>query len=142
MSLLSDNAKSILTEQLIRHEGMRSIPYMCTAGKLTVGVGRNLMDNGISPDEAMYLLNNDIDTMQEQIEYHLPWVSALKEQQKMVLINMAFNLGMGGLLKFKNMLEALQQGDLELVEHEMLDSRWADQVGQRAQELARQMRGQ
>lgn len=142
MSLLPEKAKAMLSEQLIRHEGMKSKPYLCTAGRLTVGVGRNLMDNGINVEEALYLLNNDIDTMQEQIEYHLPWVVDLKEHQKMVLINMAFNLGVGGLLTFKNMLQALEQGDLALVEYEMLDSLWADQVGQRADELAAQMRGQ
>ena len=142
MSLLPEKAKAILSEQLIRHEGMKSKPYLCTAGKLTVGVGRNLMDNGINVDEALYLLSNDIDAVQKQIEYHLPWVIDLKEHQKMVLINMAFNLGVGGLLTFKNMLQALEQGDFALVEHEMLDSRWADQVGQRAEELAAQMRGQ
>lgn len=141
MSLLPEKAKAILSEQLIRHEGMQSKPYLCTAGKLTVGVGRNLMDNGINADEALYLLSNDIDAVQKQIEYHLPWVIDLKEHQKMVLINMAFNLGVGGLLTFKNMLQALEQGDFALVEHEMLDSRWADQVGQRAVELAAQMRG-
>jgi len=142
MSLLPEKAKAKLSEQLIRHEGMKSKPYLCTAGRLTVGVGRNLMDNGINEEEALYLLNNDIDTMQKKVEYHLPWVIDLKEHQKMVLINMAFNLGVGGLLTFKNMLQALEQGDLALVEYEMLDSLWADQVGQRADELAAQMRGQ
>ncbi|TDO96677.1 glycoside hydrolase family protein [Marinomonas balearica] len=140
MSLLSENAKLELSEQLIRHEGMKTTPYLCSAGKLTIGVGRNLMDNGINVDEALYLLSNDIDEVQSQLENHLPWISDLPENRKMVLINMAFNLGVGGLLTFKNMLAALKRHDLELVEHEMLDSLWAEQVGHRADELAAQMR--
>lgn len=141
MSLLTNQAKKIISKQLIRHEGMALSPYLCTAGRLTIGIGRNLMDTGISEKEALYLLSNDINYVQQELENHLPWVSDLEEQQKMVLINMAFNLGVGGLLKFKNMLAALKKGNLDDVEMEMLDSIWAEQVGKRANELAAQMRG-
>ncbi len=140
MSMLSENAKIDLSEQLMRHEGMKTTPYLCPAGKLTIGIGRNLEDNGISIDEALYLLNNDIDQIQEQLEQRLPWVDKLPEHRKMVLINMAFNLGVGGLLTFENMLLALKRNDLERVEYEMLESLWAEQVGYRANELAAQMR--
>lgn len=142
MSLLSNRGKAQLSEQLIRHEGMKTTPYLCSQGKLTIGVGRNLMDNGINEEEAYYLLSNDIDSVQLQLQCYLPWIAELKEAQKMVLINMAFNLGVGGLLTFENMLKALQEGNLELVEHEMLDSLWAEQVGHRAEELAAQMKGE
>lgn len=141
MPLLTNQAKDVISEQLMRHEGVKLTPYLCTAGRLTIGIGRNLMDNGITQEEALYLLSNDIDYAQRELEVCLPWIIDLEEHQKMVLINMVFNLGVRGLLKFKNMLNALEEGDLDTVEMEMLNSLWADQVGERAVELATQMRG-
>ena len=125
-----------LRDQLIQHEGIRLSPYRDTVGKLTIGVGRNLDDMGITRDEALFLLDNDILRAQSAVIHALPWSTTLDRPRFEVLVNMAFNLGINGLLGFAKFLAALQAGDYPTAAQEMLDSRWATQVGQRALELA------
>ncbi|MBF0621996.1 MAG: glycoside hydrolase family protein [Magnetococcales bacterium] len=125
-----------MLKQLVLHEGMRTKPYKCTAGKLTIGVGRNLDDVGISEDEAHYLLANDVDKAAREVEERIPAYARLDEVRKRVLVDMAFNMGVGGMMNFKNMLAALERGDYATTAKEMLDSRWARQVGNRSQRLA------
>lgn len=115
------------------------MPYRCTSGKLTIGIGRNLDDNGITEQEAMILLHNDIVRVKNQLS-HLPEYLNLDEVRRTVLANMCFNLGIGGLRTFKKMLSALDHGDYDKAADEMLESKWAHQVGKRAVRLARQMR--
>jgi lysozyme len=102
-------------------------------------VGRNIEQKGITEDEALYLLGNDIEYFTEQLEENLIGFQELSEDKKAVLVNMAFNLGVNGLLKFKNMLAAVTEERWEDASSEMLNSRWADQVGNRAIELAEAM---
>ncbi len=128
-----------LKEQLIRHEGLRLKPYRCTAGKLTIGVGHNLDDVGISKEEAMILLDNDIQRAKDSLFAALPWVKALAEVRQAVLINMTFNLGITGLLGFKNTLRTIEGRDFKAAADGMRKSKWAEQVKGRAEELARQM---
>ena len=128
-----------IEDQLILHEGLRLKPYRCTAGKLTIGVGRNLEDKGISHDEAMLLLRNDIAEVTVQLE-QFDWFRALGPVRRKVLIDMCFNLGMAGLLGFQKMIEALKQGDYEAAADEMVYSRWYRQVGERGRRLERMMR--
>tara|TARA_R100000656_G_C3907707_1_gene120174 strand:- start:233 stop:637 length:405 start_codon:yes stop_codon:yes gene_type:complete len=128
-----------LKEQLIRHEGLRLTVYDCPAGYKTIGVGRNIEHKGITESEALYLLDNDIGYFTEQLEDNLIGFQELPEDKKAVLVNMAFNLGVNGLLKFKNMLAAITEERWEDASAEMLNSRWADQVGNRAIELAETM---
>ena len=125
-----------LKEQLIRHEGLRLTVYDCPAGYKTIGVGRNIEQKGITESEALYLLDNDIGYFTEQLEENLIGFQELSEDKKAVLVNMAFNLGVNGLLKFKNMLAAVTEERWEDASSEMLNSRWADQVGNRAIELS------
>lgn len=129
-----------LIQQLRLHEGERLKPYRCTAGKLTIGVGRNLEDRGITAEESAYLLNNDIDREWKALTQNLPWVAGLNEVRQRVLLDMSFNLGIAGLLKFKNTLATIQRGEYVKASEMMLDSLWARQVGQRAQRLSRMMR--
>ena len=128
-----------LKEQLTRNEGLRLKPYRCTAGKLTIGYGRNLDDVGISEEEAMILLDNDIQRAKGSLFAALPWVRALDEVRQSVLINMVFNLGIAGLLGFKNTLRAIEGRRFKAAADGMLASKWAEQVKGRAEELARQM---
>ncbi len=128
-----------LENQLIRHEGKRLKPYKDTVGKLTIGVGRNLDDVGISEDEVLYLLHSDIDKATQQVAKWLPWTDKLDRVRCEVLINMTFNMGIAGLLQFKNMLSFLEQRNYERAAQEMLNSKWAIQVGQRGYELSKQM---
>ena len=132
--------KQKLTEQLERHEGLRLNPYKCTAGKLTIGIGRNLVDKGISPEEARVMLNNDIDEFWRKLSNELPIVNSLCDARQNVVANMAFNLGVRGFLTFKNMINCLSVQDYHGAANEMLKSKWAKQVGNRANELAEQMK--
>ena len=129
----------IIEEQLVLHEGLKLNPYRCPAGKLTIGVGRNLEDKGISMAEALFLLRNDVEEVRTQLERY-PWYTQLDPVRQKVLIDMAFNLGIGGLMQFRKMLAALEAGDYGKTADEMLDSKWARQVGKRAQRLAEMMR--
>jgi len=129
-----------LVAQLRRHEGMKLTPYRCTAGKLTIGVGRNLDDVGITEDEALVLLDNDVTRVFQECQRHLPTFGSLCEARQHVLIGMTFNLGFAGLLDFKKMLAAVEAADFDRAAAEMLDSKWARQVGTRAATLAKMMK--
>lgn len=128
-----------LKYQLRRHEGYRRFPYEDTVGKLTVGIGRNLDDVGISEQEAQFLLENDIRKCAQRCA-QWTWWGGLDFTRQCVLLNMCFNLGWAGLNKFPKTLKAVREGNYAEAAREMLDSTWAHQVGQRAIELAEQMR--
>ena len=127
--------------QLVRHEGLRLKPYRCTAGKLTIGIGRNLDDRGISQNEAYAMLERDIQDCEQWLIDEIPEVyNKLDEVRQSVLLNMCFNLGIKGLLEFKNTLSFIGAGDWERAANNMLASKWAKQVGMRAIELSEMMR--
>jgi len=118
-----------IKEQLVRHEGLRLKPYRCTAGRLTIGIGRNLDDCGISQSEAYVMLINDIMNCEKQLQSKIPDIyNGLDEVRKSVLLNMCFNLGINGLLGFKNTLAFVKVGDWERAANNMLVSKWAKQV--------------
>lgn len=129
-----------LAQELLRDEGLRLKPYRCTAGKLTIGVGRNLDDRGITEAEALVLLDNDIKSFWGQLVATLPWVMQAPEAVQEVLVNMCFNLGLAGLLKFPQTLEYLKSRIYVDAASEMLRSKWAAQVGARAERLAQRLR--
>ena len=127
--------------QLVRHEGLRLKPYRCTAGRLTIGIGRNLDDRGISQKEAYAMLERDIQDCEQWLIDEIPEVyNKLDEVRQSVLLNMCFNLGIKGLLEFKNTLSFIGAGDWERAANNMLASKWAKQVGMRAIELSEMMR--
>lgn len=128
----------LLKAALIREEGLELKPYVDTVGKITIGVGRNLTDNGISEEEAMLLLDEDIAYVVVQMA-KLPWFSALDDVRQRVLADMCFNLGFKGLMSFKRTLAAVQDGDYTAAARHMLDSKWAQQVGRRAVRLSAMM---
>jgi len=129
-----------LIEQLKRHEGLKLKPYKCTADKLTIGVGRNLEDVGISEEEAEMLLQNDINRATKQILAEFPWTRELDEVRFSALINFTFNVGIGTVGKFVNAMALLKAGSYDMAADEFLQSRWAKQVGQRAIEVTEQIR--
>lgn len=124
--------------QVIRHEGLKLKPYTDTVGKLTIGVGRNLTDKGLSHDEAMFLLDNDL---QECVSDCLtwPWFVTLDAIRQRVIVDMRFNLGPNRLRKFVTTLKLIEQGKYEQASRAMLKSLWAQQVGKRADRLAQMM---
>jgi lysozyme len=123
-------------EMLIRHEGMKLKPYLCTAKKYTIAVGRNLEDRGISEDEAIYMLNNDVRDFYNELKRALPWYEKLNDARRAALMSMAF-MGVPKLLKFKDMLAACAKGEWATAAKEALDSKWAlDVKEKRANEVA------
>jgi lysozyme len=134
--------KDKLVNQLRRDEGEVLHAYEDHLGFLTIGIGR-LIDKrkggGISAQEAAYLLNNDIDTRIVELERRIPWFKSLDEARKGVLLNMAFQLGVDGLLAFKNTLKEIQDGNYSKASEMMLLSKWATQTPERAKRLAKQM---
>lgn len=132
---------NILERQLVKHEGLRLKPYRCTAGKLTIGYGRNLDDNGITKAEALTMLRNDIANVKAELE-RLGWWRRLDDTRQDVIANMAFNIGLTRLLTFKRMIAAIEDAEYTKAADEMMDSKWAAQVGSRAVELARKMKGE
>ena len=131
-----DKLKALLK----RHEGWRNHPYEDNTGVLSIGVGRNLDDRGLSDEEVTFLLYNDIYLSQSELMQTFDWFEFLNEARQDAIISMHFNLGLTRLLKFKKTLAALSDGDFLTASEEMLDSKWADQVGQRAIELSAMVR--
>jgi len=123
-------------EYIKRNEGLRLKPYKCSAGKLTIGYGRNIEDNGISLDEAEFLLSSDIRSVTEEIRRLIPDFDSLELPQKTALIDMGFNLGITRLSKFKLMLKAVNARDFKTAAMEMLDSNYANQLPNRSSKNA------
>lgn len=145
--------RSHFLDKLIEHEGMVLTVYQDTLGIDTIGIGRNLKDRGISKEEldyldipsmevvyehgiseadARYLALNDIAIVENELCRVHPCVEDLDGVRQLVLMDMAFNMGVPRLCKFKKMWNAIHEQSWEAASREMLDSRWARQVGRRA----------
>lgn len=124
-----------LIQELKRDEGVVLTLYKCSAGKNTIGVGRNVDDRGITDDESDYLLSNDIDLCVKELEGTFPWFQTLSDTRQRVMVNMCFNLGLSRLMGFRKFLAAMEAGEWETAGVEMLDSKWARQVGPRSTRL-------
>lgn len=125
--------------QLMRDEGVKHKMYKDSLGIETIGVGHNLRAKAISQRAVEVILEDDIADAKQELFAALPWVKDLSEPRQGVLINMAFNLGIQGLLGFKNTLKAIQEGRWEDAKKGILDSKYAKQVGPRAHRLALQL---
>lgn len=114
-----------LIEMIKRHEGLRLKPYKCTAGKLTIGYGRNLEAKGITRDEAEAMLTKDLqDAERDAREYAgVYWIS-LNEARRAVLVDMSFAMGLAGLKAWKGLLRALAKGDYMLCAESLRSSKW------------------
>jgi lysozyme len=135
-----EQLKAQLTTRLLAKEGEELKVYKCSRGYLTIGVGRNLETNGITREESRYLLNNDIDRCIKGVLSNIN-TTHCNEARLAVLVEMAFNMGVSGLLNFKQFIRCVEQGDFEQAPYHMLDSVWHKerQVGDRSIELAEQM---
>lgn len=144
---MKDNAINLIRV----HEGVRETPYLCSAGKWTIGVGRNLEDRGLTLEEMLFifkrqpldresiehLFTNDLRVARDELLKNFPVFEHLSENRQGALVNMCLNLGWPRLSKFKKMFAALEAGEWGRAAAEALDSLWARQVGNRAVELAR-----
>lgn len=124
-----------LMNQLIVDEELRLDMYPDSEGKLTVGVGRNIEDKGISKAEAMFMFNNDVDDTFDDLDRACPWWTEMPAAAREALANMCFNLGLPRLLSFRKMLACLRNRDYLGAAREAVDSRWASQVGDRAKRI-------
>jgi len=133
----------LATDQIKQDEGLVLHSYADTLGYATIGYGR-LVDQrkggGISEDEALYLLKNDVNARLNVLENAIDFFARLDDARKAVLLNMSFQLGITGLLKFKNTLAKIEMGDYDGAADNMLKSLWARQTTNRAGRLAEQMR--
>ena len=152
--------KDLLMQKLVAHEGLRLQVYEDSLGIATIGIGRNLEDRGITPEElawmdipnmaivhtmgiteadAMYLAQNDVQIVEEELLRSHPCVENLDAVRQLVLVDMAFNMGVPRLGKFKKMWAAIHENNFDEAAKEMLDSRWANQVKSRSTKLAHAM---
>lgn len=129
-----------LRHQLIQHEGLKLKPYLCPAGKLTIGVGHNIEDRGITTDQALRILDDDIAVACADLDKIAPFWRSLDDARARVLVDMCFNIGAARLSGFKQMLMAIKNGDYAKASDEMMASKWYGQVGLRAQTLTNIMR--
>jgi lysozyme len=129
---VTDKAKALLKI----HEGFEEKVYFCPANKLTIGYGRNLQDRGINEEEADYLLNNDVNLAINELESIIPNFHKIDSNRQSALIDMIVNLGRPKFLKFKNTIKAIKNENWELASKEMLNSKWARQVPNRAMLLS------
>ncbi len=156
-----------LEDQLILHEGLKLRTYRCPAGYWTIGVGRNLeakgltdfeqmhifgrdgmskqevierlKEQGVTTEQAMWLLANDISECIKDLKT-FTWFDQLDDVRAKVVIDMRFNLGRAGFRKFRKMIAALERGNYGAAADEMVDSAWYHQVGNRSKRLVAMMR--
>lgn len=125
-----------LRQRLMRHEGLRLSLYHDHLGFATIGYGRCLAKRGISEAEAEFMLDNDIEECKNEVTKALPWVMDLDPARREVLYEMCFQLGLKGLLGFRNTLEAIRLGHWAVAKQGMLNSLWHRQTPNRCEELA------
>lgn len=126
------------TERIKKYEGFSGRAYRCPAGEWTIGYG-HLLKRGISKEVAEQILQEDILICYKELKGSLKLFNELDEVRQYVLVDMCFNIGLNRLFGFKKMLQALEAGDYKKAAAEMLASKWARQVGRRAQELSKIM---
>jgi lysozyme len=133
------NVDALLSE-LVEEEGLSFKPYRDSVGKLTIGVGHNLDDNGITLAEARSILADDLAAVEAQLDKQMPWWRSLDDVRQRVIADMAFNMGITTFLTFHGTLADVRTGQYESAAAGMLASLWARQVGRRARRLAEMMR--
>ena len=133
---MTPDERQKLKNLIIKHEGFRDKVYTDTTGHLTLGYGHNIEDRPITQHAGSVILDDDLMWFLPKLTQTFSFFNDLDFSRKSVLIDMAYNLGLQGLLEFKEMLEAIEQKDYEKAAKEMLQSRWAAQVGARAIEDA------
>ena len=141
-----------IQKRLMLHEGCVDHIYICPAGYKTIGIGRNLETNPLTPKEkevvgditgkitlksALYLLQNDVKRCERQLDNNISFLHQLDDERQYALLDMCFNMGIKKLLGFKRMLNAMLIGDYRGASKECLNSKYARDVGKRAVRIAR-----
>ena len=125
-------------DMLARHEGCHATPYIDTVGVQTIGIGHNL-HKPLSHAAILQIFKDDVNEAKNDCLHAFPWFADLDEPRQWVLINMCFNLGLHSLVGFRATLKAMEAGDYAAAAAGMRNSKWASQVGERAERLARMM---
>lgn len=124
---------------LINHEGLKKFPYFDTNGNQTIGIGRNLTTKGLSVNECIYLMNNDMQECTQELKIY-SWFCELDQVRQEVIIELCFNIGIHGVLEFQNTIKSLEQKDWESASNNLLNSEWANEVGEiRSQNMAKRL---
>jgi len=131
-----------LIDMIKRHEGVKSKVYKCTQGFETIGVGRNISESGLglSDDEIDYLLHNDLERCDAELAKAYDWYSELDKPRRDAMVDICFNLGITRLRGFVKALEAMSRQQFDIAADEFMDSKWATQVGYRAEEVTEMIR--
>lgn len=128
-----------LVDELVHDEGLRLKPYVDTVGKITVGIGRNLTDHGISSQEAFELLTHDLDECVRDLA-SFPWFVTLNAVRQRAIVNLRFNLGPRRFRQFRKLIAALSSGNYAEAEQQLVKSKWITQVQRsRSQRIRRQL---
>lgn len=129
-----------LRDQLKQEEGLRLSPYRDSEGYLTIGYGHCLDKKPISQRAAEVIFDDDVADAEASVGARLSWARHLDPPRWAVLVGMAYQMGIGGLLDFTKALAAIERSEWDEAAREMLDSRWARQTPERARRLAEQVR--
>ena len=124
-----------LKDQLLRHEGLKLKPYVDSVGKITIGIGHNLTDKGLTLTQVNAIFLDDVNDTLAFISKHFPWWNVLNDTRQRAIFDLVFNMG-GEILTFKKMLAAIEVGDWTTAAAELLNSHYATQVGKRAHDVA------
>lgn len=149
-AIVSDD---VCIQRLVVNEGMRLKPYKCPAGFKTIGIGRNLetnpltpeekafighnVDEGINAEQAFFLCRHDIAKVKAQLDQYLPWWRDLNTDRQFVMVDLCFNMGINKLLRFQKTLDSISTGFYIKAGEQLLQSLYAKQVGRRAERNAK-----
>lgn len=131
-----------LLDQIKEHEGLRLFPYKCPAGKLTIGYGHNLQDNGLTKTACEFILFEDIDEAKKNLYavFTKKFFETLSNNQKIALIDMMFNLGLSKFLTFKKFIKAVKERNWDKASAEIINSRAYQQNKSRYKKLSEQIK--
>ena len=128
-----------LVDQLKTHEGYRAKTYKCTSDKLTIGIGFMVSELSLDLDICEEILKRKLLQQEDELRSNFDWFDSLPKKAKIVLMDMAYNLGVPTLKKFKLTIGYIKDCKWKDASLEMLDSKWARQVGNRATNLSKMM---
>jgi len=134
-----------ILNQIRADEGYRRFPYVCTAGALTIGYGRNIDKDhggeGVTESESTVMLVNNLRSVEQDMERIFPghWAN-IDQVRKNALMNMRYQLGAGGFRGFRRMIHAVEMRRWDWAAREAINSKWAMQTPTRAFRVADELR--
>ena len=137
-----NNAYKLALRRIQDDEGLRLFPYTDTTGNLTIGYGRNLRTRGLRSNEANFMLMNDMDECVADLNKEYPWFASQSDATQVVLIDMCFNLGFGGLKSFQKLMFHIEHSEFKEASECLLQSLAAKECPARYERLAKIMETQ